>query len=125
MNEKLGGNIVSDGKVFTVSIENSNLPKELFALEISLVFEAAENTDGLRNFAESHSAEISEYINSLKKCTLTKDSTYLINQDQKAPRVFEKLLDFQGMIDELTASGFSDPDADNTYVTLRVIIDNR
>ena len=125
LNEKLGGNIVSDGQVFTVSVENSNLPKGLYALEICLVFEAAENTDDLRNFAKNHSVGISEYIAALKGCTPAKDSTYLMNQGQKASTVFGKLLDFQGMIDELTASGFSDPDADNTYLTLRVIIDNR
>ena len=125
LNEKLGGNIVSDGKVFTVSIENSSLPKGLYALEISLVFEAAENTDDLRNFAKNHSAEISEYINVLNECTPAEDSTYLLNQNQKAPQALGKLIDFQGMIDELTASGFSDPDADNTYITLRMIIDNR
>lgn len=125
LNEKLGGNIVSDGQVFTVSVENSSLPKGLYALEIRLVFEAAENTDGLRNFAKNHSAGIGEYIAALTGCTPAKDNTYLMNQDQKALQVFGKLLDFQGMIDELTASGFSDPDADNTYITLRVIIDNR
>ncbi len=124
MNERLGGNIVVDGKVCALSIENSSLPEGLYAVEVSVVFEAAENSAGLRQFAKKHSADISDYINALStECTLERDNIYVLAQ--KGSKVFGRLLDLQGMIDELTAYGFSDPASENTLINLRLIIDNR
>ncbi len=123
-NERLGGNIVPEGSVCSVFIENSTLPKGLYAVETTLVFDAAENAEALLGFARKHSAGMAEYMNALERdCTLEKHTTYILKQE--APVAFSRLLDFQGMISELTASGFSDLEAQNTRITVRVIIDNR
>ena len=124
INEVLGGNIVQKGKVCSVSIVNENLPRGLYAVEVSFVFEASENAEELRRFSDKHSAEIGEYINALSaECTQENDNTYILGQESSG--VFSRLLDFRGMIDELTAFGFSDPASENTCITLRMIIDNR
>lgn len=123
-NERLGGNIVPEGRVCSLFIENNALPRGLYAIEATLVFDAAENAESLLGFARKHSAGMAEYMNALEKdCTLEKHTTYVLKQN--APEAFGRLLDFQGMVSELAASGFSDPEAQNTRITVRVIIDNR
>ena len=123
-NKLLGGNIVEEGKVVLMTVENDSLPRGLYAVEAAVTFEPAENTADLRHFAEKHSAEVGDYLTALSnECTQRDDSNYVLNVE--GSRVFGRLLDFRGMIDELTASGFSDPAADNKNVTLRLVIDNR
>ena len=124
MNERLGGDIIPHGKVCAVSIENDNLPKGLYAVEPYVVFEAAENTGSLRQFSDRHSASIGDYIGALdNECVKVKENRYSMSKENSA--VFSRLLDFRGMVDELTAAGFSDPTAENTNVILRAVIDSR
>ena len=123
-NERLGGNIVEGKNVVAVKVENDSLSEGLYAVEASVIFEPAENAADLRLFADRHSAEVGDYLAAIsEECTPQDDTNYILNG--KGSRAFGLLLDFRGMIDELTASGFSDPASVNKYLTVRLIIDNR
>lgn len=130
LNDKLGGNLVLDGSVLTVVIENKDLPKGLYAVEVQLKYETAGMINDFQKFVTSHNAGLEEYTAALKNECEPQISDGKINTSRYiysgsiADSVFTKLLEFERLTDELVASKAV---ADNNIdiATLRVIIDNR
>lgn len=130
LNKALGGPIVADGPVFTVTVENEALPKGLFAVEVQIVFEAAGEVTDLQKFASAHSAGLEEYSTALQ----TECEAKVIHGEASTSRfryvgssegsVFCRLLEFERLTDELIAAG-AVTESKNEMITARLIIDNR
>ena len=131
LSKALGGKIVEDGPVFTVTAENRNLPKGLYAVEVQLTFEAAGEITDLQDFASAHSAGLEDYSAALRsECQAEteadgqrSDTSFLYIGDG-ADSAFRKLLDFEKLTDELIAAGAVTEDR-NEELVFRLIIDNR
>lgn len=130
LREKLGGNIVAEGSVFTVTVENKDLPKGLYSVEAQIVFEASGETADLQKFSEKHNAGLEDYTAAIQsQCTPEEDDGQLstnkfIYTGDGENSAFSKLLEFERLTDELIAAG-AVTEADNEMITLRLVIDNR
>ncbi len=130
LRQSLGGDIVSSGPVFTVTVEQESLPKGLYAVEVQLDFQPSGGAESLQAFAAAHSAGLEDYT-----AALTSDCEPEIVDGQatgsgffftgdRGSTVFRKLLDFEGLADELAAAGAA-AEAGNTSIVFRLVIDNR
>ena len=130
LNEKLGGNIVEKGKAaFAVTVENTELPKGLYAVDIRIECEASGDVVTLQNFAACHSAGLEEYVAALKtECTAKEingnTSTSKYAHIATGISVYSKLLGFENLADELLVAG-AEADSEKDMITLRLVINNR
>ena len=71
LNTKLGGNIVAEGNaVFAAVVENTSLPKGLYAIETRMVGGRAGDEKTFQEFKDEHSAGLEEYVAALQtECT--------------------------------------------------------
>lgn len=137
LNKALGGPIVPDGPadadtpVLVITVRSEHLPKGLYAVEGQILFEATGEAADLQRFAAKHTAGLEEYAAALlREC---KPKT--INGQPSASRftyvgdatnsVFQKLLDFEKLMDEVTSAGAMAEPAANEKIIFRIIIDNR
>ena len=128
LNTKLGGNIVAEGNaVFAAVVENTSLPKGLYAIETRMVGGRAGDEKTFQEFKDEHSAGLEEYVAALQtECTArtvdgnVSTSEYIWTGSNAS--VFSKLLDFEGLADELLAAGAA---ADEQNIIFRLVIDNR
>ena len=128
LNTKLGGNIVAEGNaVFAAVVENTSLLKGLYAIETRMVGDRAGAEKTFQEFKDEHSAGLEEYVAALQtECTArtvdgnVSTSEYIWTGSNAS--VFSKLLDFEGLADELLAAGAA---ADEQNIIFRLVIDNR
>ena len=130
LNKSLAAPIVVEDPVFTITVENENLPKGLYALEAQVVFESTGQSKSLQAFSTEHSAGLEEYVAALKTECVPRDSdgqsnnakfTYTGNGRNS---VYCKLLEFEKAADELIAAG-AIGESEQETITIRLIIDNR
>lgn len=126
LNKALGGPIVPDSPVFSVTVLNENLPKGMYAVEVQIIFEATGEVVDLQKFAASHNAGLEEYSAALEtECEAKDDTGKAFNYTgQGMSSVFRKLLEFERVTDELIAAG-AVTESSNEMITLRLVIDNR
>lgn len=133
LNKALGGPIVPDGPVFSVTVLNENLPRGLYAVEVQITFEATGEVVDLQKFAASHNAGLEEYSAALEtECEAKADTgkagtsniSYYKYTGHGMFSVFRKLLEFERVTDELIAAG-AVTESNNEMITLRLVIDNR
>lgn len=133
LNKSLGGPIVAEGPVFTITVENESLPKELLAVEVQLTFEAEGEAVDLQRFAYRHTAGLEEYREALQdECEAkeidgqlsTSRFSYTGGYGSYRDSAFCKLLEFERLTDELLAAG-AVAESNNKKITFRLIIDNR
>ncbi len=133
INDTLGGNLIDEVPVFTVSVWHEDLPTGLYAIDVTLTCEASGEAVDLGDFSKNHSASLDEYTTALKNScvpALASDGTTSVSEFAfnfalcGKPSVFEKLLEFESLADELIAEG-AISEAENEQIFFRVIIDNR
>ena len=131
LNQALGGDIVAEGPVFTVTAENTDLPKGLYAVEVKLVFEASGEAADLQQFAAAHSAGLEDYSAALEtECEPWAEAGGQVSSSRFGYRgdgetsVFRKLLEFDRLTNELIAAGAAGEPVHKT-MTFRLVIDNR
>ena len=130
LNSELGGDLIPAGTpAFLISLENTDLPKGLYAADVRLTYE--EDTDGetLESFARTHSAGLEDYTRALQ----TECEPELVNGTPSTSRytrtasgtsVYSRLLDFERLADELIASG-GKAEGKKDIISFRVMINNR
>ncbi len=130
LNRALGGPIVESGPVLSVSIRNEQLPPGLYAVEGSIVFKSSSKIRDLQSFGSSHSAGLEDYKKALEaECDAEKaegkaSKSHFLYTGTGTSSVFNRLLEFEKVTDELSAAG-AVTEAPAKTAPFRLIIDNR
>ena len=129
LNTKLGGNLAAAGTAaFMVTVENTDLPEGIYAVEVRLSYEEEEEAVTLQSFASAHSAGLEDYTKALKTECVAKTENGTVSRTQytrtaSGPSVYSRLLEFERLADELAASG-AETENDTGVIAFRLIIDN-